>query len=777
MKKTVIILFFFILTSLSICQAEQFVSRYTKSKALVIGINKYLLWPHLEYAVSDAQAVGDILRDKNFEVTWLLDDKATKNNIEREIDHLVNSTDVNSRIFLYFAGHGQTEDTPGGGEKGYIVPVDADLYNWQDSMLSMNALNNKIRRSRAKHIFLAFDSCYSGLGLTRGAATAGDREPGYIEKMLRLKSIQVLTAGGRSEQAIESDGHGLFTDHLLAALSGAADINGDGYTTGTEIYATLRPSVTKLSFNRQTPQFGYIEGEGDFIFKSVKMENEPAGLIVHSRIDGIDIWINGDEKGRRLKPGRHKIDTVSGRNTILVKKGSRTLFSKKVELARGQNYTVDITESAHAAKKRQPFAMFTLANQNIKNWSNSIAYDINGDGFEEIITSSGKSVYAFLKDGSILWTRSFPFGTRLNLVDEYNKNPAIAISGKTHNVVHLILLDKQGSVIWRKDRKITRSYKGKPDGNGRFAKLSDINNDGRKEIVAFTSAGYAWKPRGIIVYDQSGREMWRYLIGPSPTDIAILNKDNERPDIIISAYSPGNGNREGHNHTDDMHTYVISVDGYGKTNWVKTLGTHFTGTKVFVTDLDGDGRTELYAHKWTAYDYRKDEGAVYRFSRDGRIESRFEIRDSIKSVTFSKFTNKPNFLYASDKNGVVYQLDSRLRVITQRNMNRQSRPMIINLVGVHDYDGDNTPDLLLYSYNRLQQGKNPRSDYGPKNKVFYTHMKYRILSGDLSRIIKEVSIAEEWDKWRGFKVIDLQRPEMTQYPFIAVSDKITVFNF
>lgn len=775
MKKIALILCILILPSL--CQAGEYVSRYTKSKALVIGINKYLLWPHLEYAVTDAQEVGEILKDKNFDVKLLLNEKATKQNIEREINTLTNNTDLNSRIFLYFAGHGQTEDTPGGGEKGYIVPVDADLYNWQSTMLPMKDLNNKIRRSKAKHIFLAFDSCYSGLGLTRGIKVIKKQEPGYIDKMLRLKSIQVLTAGGRSEQAIESDGHGLFTDHLLAALSGAADMNADGYTTGTEIYATLRPSVTKLSFNRQTPQFGYIEGEGDFIFKSIEKNNEPAYLTVISMIDGIDIWVNGNEKGHRLKTGNHKINTVSGRNNILVKKGGRTLFSKKVELMPEQNYKVHITKDTHVSKKRQPFAMFTIANRNIQNYSNSIAYDINGDGYEEIITSSDKYVYVFKKDGSILWKKSYSFNISLNLVDEYNHNPAIGISAKAHDVIHLILLDKKGSEIWHKERKITKSYRGKPDGGGRFAQLADIDNNGKKEIIAFTSAGYAWKPRGIIVYEQSGREMWRYLIGPSPTSLAIWDNGKGRPDIIIGAYSPGNGNKERHNSTDDMHTYVISVNGFGNTNWVKQLGTHFTGTKVLLTDLDGDGSKELYAHKWTAYDYRKDEGAVYQFDKDGRIVNRFEIRDSIKSVTFSKFKNRRNFLYASDKNGVVYKLDKRLNAVYQKPMNKHYRPLIINLVGVHDYDGDNEEDLLLYSFNRLQHGKNPRSDYGPRNKVFYTNMKYQILSGDLSKTIKEVSIAEEWDKWRGFKLIDLERPEMAQYPFIALSDKITIFNY
>ena len=56
-------------------------------------------------------------------------------------------------------------------------------------------------------------------------------------------------------------------------------------------------------------------------------------------------------------------------------------------------------------------------------------------------------------------------------------------------------------------------------------------------------------------------------------------------------------------------------------------------------------------------------------------------------------------------------------------------------------------------------------------------MKYQVLSDNLDEIEKETFIAEEWDKWRGFKIIDFNRPEMPSYPFMVLSDKITIFNF
>jgi uncharacterized caspase-like protein len=208
--------------------ADGYIQGYSSSYALVVGIDKYRRWPHLEYAVKDAREVATLLKTRGFQLHLLTDENATGTNILRELDTIEKSADVNSRVVVYYAGHGQTEDLPGGGERGYIVPVDADTYNWKGTMLAMNRLNQRIRQIKAKHILLAFDACYSGLGLTRSIKRQPEQDSAYIQKMMQSRSIQILTAGSRSEQAIEAEGHGLFTENLLAALSGAADINTEG---------------------------------------------------------------------------------------------------------------------------------------------------------------------------------------------------------------------------------------------------------------------------------------------------------------------------------------------------------------------------------------------------------------------------------------------------------------------------------------------------------------------------------------------------------------------
>jgi hypothetical protein len=758
--------------------AAVFQPGYSTSYALIVGINTYNHWPNLEYAGKDATEVAAVLKQKDFRVFILTNQQATRQNILRQLETIQKSVDANSRVVFYFAGHGQTEDLPGGRERGYLVPSDADAYDWQGTMLPMDQLNRTIKLFKAKHVLLAFDSCYSGLGLTRSIKRHPKQDAIYINKMMHTRSIQILTAGSRSEQAVESEGHGLFTDHLLAALDGAADINGDGHITATEIYATVRPSITKQSHSRQTPQFGYIEGNGDIIFDNTPALKDPTTILIDTTINGIDVWAGISEIGHRLKAGRHRLAAFAGPTTLIVKKGGRTLYRKEVRLQANNVFPIRIGSSMPVSRQREPFSMLTITGRNVEDYSNSIAYDLNKDGREEVITAFGTSLYAFKADGSMIWQRRFKFPITLNLIDDWDSQTAIGLSGVDDDKAHLVLLGTGGQELWHHIRKIRHYDHGKPDGGGRIAGLVDIDLDGQKEIIAITTAGQALKPRGIIVYDDSAKELWRYLIGPQPHNIAIWENRGRRPDIIIGTYSSADGNHEMHNDTSDMLSYVISVDGYGKTNWVRRMGEYYTGVGVLPGKLDSDGRQQVYAHKFTSSQLREDAGGIYKISKSGKILQRFDTQNSILSVAFSSSSSdRVKSFYAADNKLNLYRLDGRLNLIQKKALQASSATQEIRIVGVHDYDGEGQNDLLLYSFERLMNDKNPLSSERPKSKVFYSNLKLQIYSQDFSRLIKSISLSEGWEKKYGFAVTDLNRLETPYYPFMALSDKITVYNF
>ena len=251
-------------------QASDF---YRESWAVIIGIDKYQQWPKLSYAVNDAKGVRELLtrkyRFKTENIIMLLDENATREKILSVLGDIMGNGDKvkkDDRVFIFFAGHGITRKLPNGRELGYIVPVDADSQNYQGKSISMTNFQDISEAIPAKHLLFVMDSCYSGLGLTRGGGTADSGN--YLREVSRRMSRQMLTAGGANEQVADNgpNGHSIFTWTLLQGLEGRADLNNDGVITASEIAAYVGPTVSALS--RQTPAFGSLAGSegGEFIF-------------------------------------------------------------------------------------------------------------------------------------------------------------------------------------------------------------------------------------------------------------------------------------------------------------------------------------------------------------------------------------------------------------------------------------------------------------------------------------------------------------------------------
>ncbi|SEL30434.1 Peptidoglycan/xylan/chitin deacetylase, PgdA/CDA1 family [Roseateles sp. YR242] len=249
---------------------------YRDSYALVIGIDQYQRWPRLQHAVRDAQAMRDTLQTqfgfRAENVTTLTDGDATRANILRALNGMARDKSGqprlkrDDRVFVFFAGHGSTRRLPSGREVGYIIPVDAGTDDLQTDAIAMPQLQELGEALPAKHAFFVIDACYSGLGLTRGGAPSSAN---FVRDNARRLGRQMMTAGGADQQVADDGpgGHSVFTWTLLQALSGKADLNGDGLITATELAAYVAPAVSAIA--HQTPAFGSLPGSegGEFIFE------------------------------------------------------------------------------------------------------------------------------------------------------------------------------------------------------------------------------------------------------------------------------------------------------------------------------------------------------------------------------------------------------------------------------------------------------------------------------------------------------------------------------
>jgi TolA-binding protein len=250
---------------------------YRESWAAIIGIDEYVHWPKLRYAVNDAKAIQELLvRKFGFRpdhVFTLLNREATRQNILSLMgDRLANPELVkrDDRVFVFFAGHGATRKLPSGRDLGYIVPVEADANSFHGQSISMTSFQDIAEAIPAKHIFFVMDSCFSGLAITRGGAGNS-----YPKEMARRVAREVFTAGGADQEVADGgpNGHSIFTWTLLQSLEGKGDLNGDGIITAPELAAYVSPVVSSLS--RQTPAFGNLPGsEGGTFFFELRNESE-----------------------------------------------------------------------------------------------------------------------------------------------------------------------------------------------------------------------------------------------------------------------------------------------------------------------------------------------------------------------------------------------------------------------------------------------------------------------------------------------------------------------
>ena len=163
MKKLLIITLLFVGCALADTTDEI----YDNSYALIIGIDKYQNVRSLDYAVKDAEDIQSMLVDKfHFQqdnIVLLKNEEATKSSIIQEFSNITKKAGVNDRVLIFFAGHGETEDLPNGGEIGYLMPVNGNNSDLYVSAIDMDELKKISLRSEAKHILYLVDACYGGL--------------------------------------------------------------------------------------------------------------------------------------------------------------------------------------------------------------------------------------------------------------------------------------------------------------------------------------------------------------------------------------------------------------------------------------------------------------------------------------------------------------------------------------------------------------------------------------------------------------------------------------
>lgn len=347
--------------------STQNVDLYGGSYALLIGGSNYTKgWASLESVPRELAKVEKLLINKGFTVEKYIDPDHKK--LSQVFENFIYKYgyDPKNRLLFFYSGHGYTRKD---GRKGYLVPVDApnpnkDEFGFISKSLSMNQILFWARDIEAKHAIFLFDSCFSGTIFKQRELP---NPPRHITRLTTLPVRQFITAGmaGETVPAVST-----FTPAFIDGLFyNLADLNGDGYVSGTELGLYLQEKVPQHT--NQTPQFGKITdyelSRGDFIFvagggtavngseasapPAVSSQNvvrefqppkqtniEKGQLKVTSSPSGADVFFNGRRVGitpvqfGNIEQGEievtvSKIDYLAGKQTAHVNSGRKTVLN------------------------------------------------------------------------------------------------------------------------------------------------------------------------------------------------------------------------------------------------------------------------------------------------------------------------------------------------------------------------------------------------------------------------------------------------------------------
>ena len=157
----------------------------------------------------------------------------------------------------------------------YSGHADADALHLRGTRLPIEELRGLLSGSPATMRILVVDACRSGSVTRVKGVRAAPEFAIRLEDRVEAEGTAMISSSTAGESSQESDRlrASFFSHHLVNALRGAADRNGDGRVTLSEAYAysyseTLRSSGQTLSL--QHPTYAYdVKGSGDLVLTTL----------------------------------------------------------------------------------------------------------------------------------------------------------------------------------------------------------------------------------------------------------------------------------------------------------------------------------------------------------------------------------------------------------------------------------------------------------------------------------------------------------------------------
>lgn len=235
----------------------------SRTWAVVVGISKYERLPggqQLQFADRDASAFADALKKAGTgggEVRLLIGAGANLAAIKSAIGNwLAKSASDSDTVILFFSGHGIYEREFG---ESYLLGYDSDPKDPYASAFSVSELREALKtRVRTRRLLILIDAVRRDF-FDPETTDATSFTQAFSRLAASRVGASILIASGPGEFSREGqrwEGHGVFSKHLIEALSSSGDRNADGLITADELFDFVKTRVAEDTAGKQHPWLG-----------------------------------------------------------------------------------------------------------------------------------------------------------------------------------------------------------------------------------------------------------------------------------------------------------------------------------------------------------------------------------------------------------------------------------------------------------------------------------------------------------------------------------------
>lgn len=395
------------------------------------------------------------------------------------------------------------------------------------------------------------------------------------------------------------------------------------------------------------------------------------------------------------------------------------------------------------------------------NWVNAQVGDWDGDGETDILQIEEGSLRAFSKRGEpfkpLPLEKPGDVDLHLGLLADIT-NDGMDEAFVTWNRGTNAYLAAYNQLGWPvKQFVVAGSLNVHPQHGTNYTKLrprlvTDLDNDGRQELLCIVTSTWALHPRGLYCFDiETAKLNWAFETAGFVADIALCDLDgDQRQELLLGSNANGNGSilPDG---TDDEHAYLFVLSSGGKLLWRHELAGLYASVNPIQTDSTNRTATVWIrdGHQLSHLKNELETGKILAFNAAGtRIhECDFGVELTSALAADLKNDGHQEFLIA-DRFGVLHVLDENLQERQSVTVAKPKQPDVeevsLQLAATKDFGQSASPFIVLTS-TRIEHLSEPQTGANretPEAPLYHDNCVI-VLDSTLNTVASH-TIAKKW---------------------------------